>query len=131
MRLRNIILLALYVIVAVPVSAQFKSSYRDLGEQLTPSAVRYSEFDFYTEERLLTKFFANPAYNHKLTTDSIEQRSYIAANGNYANLSNDYHIAEGNNFKSYSLDAFGVMSLKAYGTLSGQVEFAQGEDKNI
>lgn len=120
------------VVGLTEVEAQDKLTYRDASVTLSPSGQRYEQFDFNTESRMLSNYLTNPAYERVLALDStVVTRSYIAVSGAAANLSGDYLISEGNNFRNYSIDGFGVTTLKRHGTLYGHVQFSQGEDKSI
>ncbi|MFI3322030.1 MAG: hypothetical protein R3Y50_05845 [Rikenellaceae bacterium] len=112
--------------------AQDKLLYRNESISLTPSAERYNEFTFNTESKMLSNYLSNPAFERVLALDStVVVKSYLAVNGAGAKLNGDYLLSEGNNFKNYSIDGFGVVKLKRYGTLYGHAQFSQGEDKSI
>lgn len=132
--MRKIIYIILSVLVASlnNLSAQDKLIYRDDMVNLSPSGNRYNEFSFNTEYKMLSNFLTNPAFERILALDSsLVLKSYIAVSGATAKLDGDYLLSEGNNFNNYSIDGFGVVTLKEHGTLYGHAQFSQGVDKSI
>lgn len=124
--------LSLCLASCMDIYAQDKLLYRDESTTLAISAKRYNEFTFNTESKMLSNYLTNPAYERLLALDStVVVKSYIAINGAGAKLNGDYLLSEGNHSKNYSIDGFGVMTLKKYGTLYGHAQFSQGEDKSI
>ena len=136
---KSIYILVVFVIIASvnSVSAQDMLTFKNESARLSPSAIRYDEFDFSTENRMLTNYFSNPVFERIISlrkidsTMMIQRRSYIAVNASAGGLPNDYKLSEGNNFTNYSIDGFGTLTLKEYGTLYGHAAYAKGCDKNI
>ena len=109
--------------------------YKDDGNDLSPSETRFNNYDFNTENRMFRTLFYNPAMEHIISSDSLfqtnERRNYVGVNYSAAALPHDFLILEGNDFNNYSLNAFGVINPKDFGTLYGSIEYARGMDKNI
>ncbi len=109
--------------------------YKDDGNELSPSEMRFNNYDFNTENRMLRTLFYNPVMEHIVSSDSLfqtdERRNYVGANYSTAILPHDFLILDGNDFYNYSVNAFGVVNPKGFGTLYGSIEYARGKDKNI